>query len=81
MGRQVRPSKKGGDKVRYRTKYTLRQWRKVNDMTLKEASERIGVTEQSIIAWEQGRSEPRASTIRAIEKAYNIKWSDDVLMP
>lgn len=50
-------------------------------MTLKEASERIGVTEQSIIAWEQGRSEPRASTIRAIEKAYNIKWSDDVLMP
>lgn len=67
--------------MRYRTKYTLRQWRKVNDMTLKEASDLIGVSEQTVIAWEQGRSEPRAGNIRAIEKAYNIKWSDDVLMP
>ena len=49
-------------------------------MTLKEASEKIGVSEQTIIAWEQGRSEPRAKTIRAIEKAYDIKWSDDVLV-
>ena len=41
-------SRKAGDKVRYRTKYTLRQWRKVNDMTLKEASEKIGEIEPQI---------------------------------
>ena len=67
--------------MRYRTRYTLRTWRRVRDLTLKSASELIGVTEQTLISWEQGRTAPNAKHIKAIEDAYNIRWSDDVLMP
>lgn len=68
--------------MRYRTKYTLKQWRAVRGLTQKEASDLIGVTEQTILAWEKGKSKPNANKIPAIEKAYDIKWSDDVvLMP
>lgn len=62
-------------------KLTLRQWRKLRDITLKEASNMIGVSEQAIVAWEKHGATPNANRIPAIEKAYNIKWSDDVLMP
>lgn len=41
----------------------------------------IGVSEQAIVAWEKHGATPNANRIPAIEKAYNIKWSDDVLMP
>ena len=67
--------------MRYRTKYTLKQWRRVRDLTQKEASKRIGVSEQTLLSWEKGKSMPRVDKIPAIEKAYDIKWSDDVLMP
>jgi transcriptional regulator with XRE-family HTH domain len=60
-------------------KGTLRQWRKFRDLTIKEASKRIGVSEVTIISWEHG-SNPSSKYISAIEKAYDIKWSDDVLM-
>lgn len=62
-------------------KLTLRQWRMLRDMTLKEASKKIGVSEQSIIKWEKHGALPNARQIPAIEEAYNIRWSDDVLMP
>lgn len=67
--------------MRYRTKYTLKTWRKVRDMTLAEASEKIGVSRVTLINWEKGKSIPKVDKIPAIEKAYDIRWSDDVLMP
>lgn len=69
--------KKGGDKV----KLTLRQWRMVRDITIREASEEIGVSQPTIVKWEKHGAMPNTKLIPAIEKAYNIKWSDDVLMP
>ena len=67
--------------MRYRTKYTLKTWRKVRGMTLAEASEKIGVSMVTLINWEKGTSLPRVDKIPAIEKAYDVRWSDDVLMP
>ncbi len=66
--------------MRYRTKYNLKTWRKVRDMTLAEASEKIGITKATLINWEKGKTKPKIDMIPAIEKAYDIKWSDDVLM-
>lgn len=53
----------------------------LRDMTLKEASEKIGVSEQAINKWEKHGALPNARQIPAIEEAYSIRWSDDVLMP
>lgn len=66
--------------MRYRTKYTLRQWRAVRGMTQAEASKLIGVSVMTLISWEKGKSVPRADKIPAIEKAYDVKWSDDVIL-
>ena len=41
-------------------------------MTQAEAAERLGVTIQTILNWEKGRTEPTISQARQIEKVYGI---------
>lgn len=65
--------------MRYRTQYDLKTWRMVRGLTQKEASARIGVSVQTLLAWEKGKAIPMADKIPLIEKAYDIKWSDDVI--
>lgn len=65
--------------MRYRTRYTLRQWRKLRDLTLMDMAKAVGVNPTTIWRWESGDM-PNAKYIPRIEKALNIKWSDDVLV-
>lgn len=67
--------------MRYRTKYTLKQWRAVKGMTLAEVAEMVGKSYGAIWAWENDKAEPKASDIAKLEQIYNIKWSDDVIFP
>lgn len=41
-------------------------------MTQTEAAEKLGVTVQTILNWEKGRSEPSISQGRLIEQVYGI---------
>lgn len=66
--------------MRYRVKYTLRQWRKLRDITIKGLAEAVGVDYTTIWRWEKGDM-PNAKYIPLLEKALDIKWSDDVLLP
>lgn len=62
-------------------KLTLKQWRMLNDWSLEKSAEMLGVSRLTVFNWEHGKTYPNAKNIKAIEDAYNIKWSDDVLMP
>ena len=67
--------------MRYRVRHTLRQWRRLADMTQTELGEAIGRDQTTIVRWEKGETQPKADDIAKLEQVLNIKWSDDILMP
>ena len=81
MQKYTERRRKRGDNVRYRTRYTLKQWRAVRGLTLKQVADAVGKSYGIVWNWENGKSEPRASDIAKLEQVLNIKWSDDVVMP
>lgn len=62
-------------------KLTLKAWRANAGMSQEELGKAIGKNKDTIGRWEKGETEPVASDIAAIEKALNINWSSDVLLP
>lgn len=67
--------------MRYRVRHTLRQWRRLADMTQTELGKAIGRDQTTIVRWEKGETQPTAKDIAKLEQVLNIKWSDDILMP
>lgn len=66
--------------MRYRVRYTLKQWRRLRNLSQQELANAIGVNYTTIWRWENGDM-PNAKYIPLIESVLDIKWSDDVLMP
>ena len=66
--------------MRYRVKYTLKQWRRLRGLSQQALADAVGVNYTTIWRWEAGDM-PNAKYIPLLEKALDIKWSDDVLMP
>lgn len=64
--------------MRYRVKYTLKQWRVLRGLTQKAVGDALGVSDVTIHKWETGKGEPKASQIAKLEQVLNIKWSDDI---
>ncbi len=67
--------------MRYRVRHTLRQWRRLADMTQTELGKAIDRDQTTIVRWEKGETQPKADDIAKLEQVLNIKWSDDILMP
>ena len=67
--------------MRYRVKYTLRQWRILSGLSQTELGEAVDRGQDTISRWERGETQPKAGDIAKLEKVLNIKWSDDVVMP
>lgn len=74
----VKPSinRKEGDNL----KLTIAGWRAERKMSQTELAEAIGRTQKTISAWENGKGEPVASDLYAMEKALKLKPSDRILM-
>ena len=64
--------------MRYRVRYTLKQWRQLAGMTQTELAEACNTNKDTVSRWERGTQQPRADEISLIEKALSIKWSDDI---
>ena len=62
-------------------KFTLRQWRKVADMSIAELAKEVGKSDKTIQNWEQGITQPNATDIAKLEQVLNINWSSDILLP
>lgn len=67
--------------MRYRVRYTLKQWRQLTGFTQVELAKAVGKDQTTIVRWEKGETQPKADDIAKIEQVLKIKWSDDVRMP
>ena len=67
--------------MRYRVKYTLRQWRMLAGLTQEEFADKVGRERTTIVRWESGKTQPKADDIAKIEQVLKIKWSDDIIVP
>lgn len=59
---------------------TLKAIRVNKNMTQEEAAKAIGVSEYTWSNYERGKSFPNVPTIKAIEKAFNVKYSDIIFL-
>lgn len=67
--------------MRYRVRYTLKQWRQLAGLTQVELAKAVGKDQTTIVRWEKGETQPKADDIAKIEQVLKIKWSDDITMP
>jgi DNA-binding XRE family transcriptional regulator len=61
-------------------KKTLKELRKVANLTQNEAAEQVGVSHDTISRWESGITQPTAPQIIDICRAYNCKF-DNIIWP
>lgn len=57
-------------------KMTLKKLRKNKDLTIKEASQTIGVTERTLWSWENNKTVPKINFIPIIEELYDCKYDE-----
>lgn len=67
--------------MRYRVRYTLKQWRMLTGLTQEDFANAVGKDRTTIARWEKGETQPKADDIAKIEQVLKIKWSDDIRMP
>ncbi|MGY3724985.1 DNA-binding transcriptional regulator, XRE-family HTH domain [Granulicatella balaenopterae] len=59
-----------------KTQYTLKMLRAKEDITQKEAGERVGVSEATWHNWEKQKSFPNVPQIKAIENNFNVTYDE-----
>lgn len=57
-------------------KLTLRQWRRMSDLSQKKAAEIFNVSHDTISRWESGETHPSAPQIAEICRVYKCKFED-----
>lgn len=57
-------------------KITIKAARVNKNLSQKEAAKLIGVSKDTIGAWDRGKSMPNAKYIPAIEKVYGVSYKD-----
>ena len=57
-------------------KYNLKVLRVLNNLTLKEAAVKLGVSPTTLSNWERGLTYPDVINIKKIEEIYNVRYSD-----
>lgn len=61
-------------------RYTLKQWRKLRDLSRKSLAELVGKTETTIWSWEVGKTEPKASDLENLRNALELSDNDIILL-
>lgn len=57
-------------------KYNLKVLRVLNNLTLKEAAVKLGVSPTTLSNWERGLTYPDVINIKKIEEIYNVRYPD-----
>ena len=57
-------------------KYNLKVLRVLNNLTLKEAAVKLGVSPTTLSNWEHGLTYPDVMNIKKIEEIYNARYQD-----
>lgn len=61
-------------------KLTIKAWRGMKLMSQSELAKAIGVTQVTISSWENGKTEPRPSDIKAMKQAMKLKATDHIIV-
>ena len=59
---------------------TLKAARANKGLTQKEAAKALGISEQTIINWEKGRSFPSVKQIKCIEELYGTSYNELIFL-
>lgn len=62
-------------------KWTLKTLRVANNLSQKEAAEKLGVVASTLSKWERAKSFPDAIEIKKIEKLYDVDYNDIIFLP
>lgn len=57
-------------------KYTLKELRARKNLTQKEAAEKVGITENTWISWESGKTYPNVKQIWDLENLFGVAFAD-----
>lgn len=60
---------------------TLKAARVNAGLRLKDAAEKLGVTDSTLRNWERGKTFPSVPQIGAIESLYKISYADIIFLP
>lgn len=55
---------------------TIRELREAAGLTQAQLAARLDVTPSSVYAWEAGKSEPRATQLRALARLFGVRMDD-----
>lgn len=59
---------------------TLKAARVNNNLTQKQAADKIGVSKDTVGNWEKGKTFPSADFIKKIEVVYNVRYDDLIFL-
>lgn len=62
-------------------KLTLKALRANSNLTQREAAKAVGVSPDTWHNYERGKTFPDVLTIRKIEKAFHVRYSDIIFLP
>lgn len=62
-------------------KFSLRAAREFNGLRQKEAAKALGITEDTLGKYENGKSYPKIPMLKKIEKLYHIPYHQLVFLP
>lgn len=60
---------------------TLKAARANKDLTLAEASQRIGVTKNTLWKWENGKAKPGIEYVDKLLNIYGMRYEDIIFIP
>lgn len=60
---------------------TLKALRVNNNLTQKQAAERVGVSEDTWANWEKAKTFPDVPKIKRIEKEFKISYNEIIFLP
>lgn len=60
---------------------TLRAARVNKDLTQKEAAEKLGISESTLVNYEKGKTFPSQPVIVKMEELYELSYNDIIFLP
>lgn len=57
-------------------KFTLKALRAISNLTAQEAAKLLGVSEATLLSWENGKTFPRVNQVPKIEEVYRTKYDN-----
>ncbi|MBG1278355.1 helix-turn-helix transcriptional regulator [Lactococcus lactis subsp. lactis] len=76
-----RKKERGSPLDKEKEKYSLKELRARKKLTQKEAAEEIGITENTWVNWESGKTYPNVISIGLLEDLFEVSFAEMKFLP